>query len=194
MSARASILKAIAENKPAFVELIKVDAAQVIQYDDLTLQFMTVLKSIGGTAIELLRPEVLQAQIEERRAAGYSVINRIEALGVVDDNLSELNAESLEMVDFAYVKGAVSVAENGAIWVGEAAMGNRLLPFICQHLILFIERSAMVATLHQAYAKLDTAKEGFGVFIAGPSKTADIEQSLVIGAHGARSLVVYIIG
>ena len=47
--------------------------------------------------------------------------------------------------------------------------------------------------MHQAYQQIDTGKEGFGVFIAGPSKTADIEQSLVIGAHGARSLIVYII-
>ena len=47
--------------------------------------------------------------------------------------------------------------------------------------------------MHQAYDSIDVAKEGFGAFIAGPSKTADIEQSLVIGAHGARSATIYVI-
>ena len=37
------------------------------------------------------------------------------------------------------------------------------------------------------------ASYGFATFIAGPSKTADIEQSLVLGAHGPRSLIVFLI-
>ena len=72
-------------------------------------------------------------------------------------------------------------------------MINRLLPFICQHLILVIDKSDIVPTMHHAYQKIDIAKEGFGIFIAGPSKTADIEQSLVIGAHGARTATIYVV-
>ena len=77
------------------------------------------------------------------------------------------------------------------MWIDEADCGGqRVLPFITQHLILFVPADRLVPTMHQAYQRVSIGATGFGVFIAGPSKTADIEQSLVIGAHGPRSLVV----
>ncbi|HSG63118.1 MAG TPA: LUD domain-containing protein, partial [Pseudomonadales bacterium] len=65
--------------------------------------------------------------------------------------------------------------------------------FICENLILALPESQLVANLHQAADKIGLAQGEFGVFIAGPSKTADIEQALVVGAHGACSLNVYLI-
>jgi L-lactate dehydrogenase complex protein LldG len=75
----------------------------------------------------------------------------------------------------------------------ERQLVNRILPFICQHLVLVIRAGSLVSNLHEAYRTIEVGREGYGVFIAGPSKTADIEQSLVIGAHGARSLLVYLV-
>ncbi len=194
MSARDTILKNITANKPELVELPSIDINTVIQYSDLVQQYKTVLQSIGGGTVELQDLSPLQQEFESRKAKGDFVVNRIAALGEVSDSLASLTAEELAAVDTAYLQGTLAVAENGAIWLYESQMGNRLLPFICQHLVIVIERKNIVPTMHHAYQQIESAKEGFGVFLAGPSKTADIEQSLVIGAHGARSLIVYIIG
>lgn len=193
MSARETILKAITANKPTLVDLPAIDLATVIQYGDLVEQYKTVLQSIGGGTIELQDINSLKAELQTKKANGDFVVNRIAALGDVENSLDHLTATDLAAVDTAYLEGSIAVAENGAIWLYESQMGNRLLPFICQHLVIVIERKNIVPTMHHAYQQIETAKEGFGVFLAGPSKTADIEQSLVIGAHGARSLIVYII-
>lgn len=193
MSARENILNAIAMNQPELVELPVIDISTVIHYEDAYVQFKTVLESIGGKAELISDITVLKDQLIADKIKGNFVVNTIPALGEVDQQVAALSAIELEKVEKAYVKGTVGVAENGAIWVYESQMINRLIPFICQHLILIIEKKDIVNTLHQAYEKLDVSREGFGAFIAGPSKTADIEQSLVIGAHGARSATIYVI-
>lgn len=96
-------------------------------------------------------------------------------------------------LDLAILEGQVASAENGAIWLDESNLDLRALPFITAHLVIVIKKENIVGNMHQAYERIGLAKSGFGVFIAGPSKTADIEQSLVIGAHGAMSLKVVIL-
>ena len=96
---------------------------------------------------------------------------------------------TLAGLQLAVLPAALGVIENGACWVGERAMGHRALPFSTEHLVLTVPRANLVETMHEAYARVRVAGD-FGVFIAGPSKTADIEQSLVIGAQGPRSLTV----
>jgi len=99
----------------------------------------------------------------------------------------------LKNIELAVLQGEVGVSENAAIWLSEKSMKLRALPFIIQHLILIVNESDIVENMHLAYQKIEIDADGYGVFIAGPSKTADIEQNLVIGAHGARSLTVFVI-
>ena len=101
-----------------------------------------------------------------------------------------LDGLSLAEVEVLEIDGAFGVAENGAIWLTEEALPHRVAPFICQHLVIHVQK--IVPNMHAAYEELTNQTTGFGLFLAGPSKTADIEQSLVIGAHGARSLTVVI--
>ncbi|WPO79306.1 LutC/YkgG family protein [Flavobacterium sp. KACC 22761] len=193
MNARENILNAIARNQPELIEVPVVDHNAVIRYEDRYVQFKTVLESIGGQTELISNLVMLKEQLIADKQSGNFVVNAIAELGDIDNHIAEFPAFELEKIEKAYVKGTLGVAENGAVWVFESQMINRLVPFICQHLVLVINKKDIVDTMHQAYEKIDVSKEGFGVFIAGPSKTADIEQSLVIGAHGARSAKIYVI-
>lgn len=193
MSAREKILNGIAINQPELVALPVMDMNVIISYPDVFEQFKMMLQSIGGKVELVPNISVLKERLIADKASGNFVINAIANLGQLDSQVASFTASELEKVERAYIKGTIGVAENGAIWIYESQMINRLLPFICQHLILVIDKKNIVPTMHQAYHSIEVAKEGFGAFIAGPSKTADIEQSLVIGAHGARSATIYVV-
>jgi L-lactate dehydrogenase complex protein LldG len=138
----------------------------------------------------------------------YSEARQIVSVvpGVGDANVDLASIEdphALAGVDVAILPGEFGVAENGAIWVTDRVARWRAVYYICQHLVLVLPACEIVDNMHAAYERLRTAgavgssafsEPMFGAFISGPSKTADIEQSLVIGAHGPRSLTVFLVG
>ena len=190
MSSRDKILNAIAANQPDLVAPPTIDLDGVISYEDNYIQFKTILENIGGK-VELIQDiSIINNQLVKDKADGQLIINTLDE---IDKQVVLLTSFELEKLEKVCIKGTLGVAENGAIWLYESQMINRLLPFICQHLILVIDKKDIVPTMHHAYKKIDISKEGFGIFIAGPSKTADIEQSLVIGAHGARTATIYVV-
>ncbi len=193
MSSRDLIFSALKANKPTFVEHPEISLDEVISYKDLKEQFTETLVKIGGavkrfSAIEEVN-DLIAAEV-----VNNPIISTL-SLSEEDKNLiRNKTSRELSTIEKVYLKGTLGVAENGCVWFDEEQMVNRVLPFISQHVIVVLEAHTLVATMHHAYEKIDVAETGFGSFIAGPSKTADIEQSLVIGAHGARSLTVYLVG
>jgi L-lactate dehydrogenase complex protein LldG len=186
MTSREKILASIASNKPSLTTLPNVP---IFEGDGSIERFKTVLEGIGGKAIEIASKSAAQATIDTY----YSDLKKV-ASNIIKANVEvnlDTTKEVLEQVDLAVIQGEIGVAENGTIWVPESNMLNRALPFITQHLVLVLDKKNIVANMQQAYNRLEDAGN-YGVFIAGPSKTADIEQSLVIGAHGARSMMVLI--
>ena len=99
----------------------------------------------------------------------------------------------LESLECCVVPGEFAVAENGAVWLTHEAIPLRAALFVTQHLMLVVPADQIVQNMHEAYERISFDQAQFGIFISGPSKTADIEQSLVIGAHGARSLTVLLV-
>jgi L-lactate dehydrogenase complex protein LldG len=167
-----------------------------IAYENLAEQFAKTLQGIGGSCHFV--DSLDQAREHLQSIPTFQVAQQITSLvpelsaGNVDEKACD-DPHQLETLDYAIARGEFGVAENGAIWLWDSAFRNRVLLFITQHLVLVIAANQIVPTMHHAYERLTFGGAKFGAFIAGPSKTADIEQSLVIGAHGPRSLTVYCI-
>ena len=158
-------------------------------------QFKQMLENVGGKHFEMESLEIIKKDLEQSLTKGEYVVNTIPAIGLVNTEIDiSNNAISLATIDRVFLKSNLGVAENGSVWLAEKDMMNRILPFICQHLVIVLEQNNIVSNMHEAYEKIGKTDAGYHVFISGPSKTADIEQSLVIGAHGARSMLVYLVG
>ena len=189
---RENILKAIQQNQPKVSRLPEVNINS-IRYDNPKEKFASTLQGIGGVVIEVRSWDEIASSIKGTFSSGKRIVCNIPEIAINQSALGN-DPHQLENVELAVIKGEFGVAENGAIWVNDQAMGDRALPFISQHLAIVINKSDILHTLHDAYSRIGQANYNLGIFIAGPSKTADIEQSLVLGAHGARSLTAFLIG
>lgn len=201
MSSREDILSAIRRQQLAPVELPSHDGPWTT-YADPREQFVKVLESVGGTATMIADESAVAEQLS--RQPSFSTAKQIfsAVAGVEEANVDLASIDDphdLESLDFAILRGQFCVAENGAIWVTDEGLRHRATYFLAQHLALVVPADRIVSNMHEAYGQLGfsdlaLSAQRFGTFISGPSKTADIEQSLVIGAHGARSLTVFLVG
>jgi len=167
---------------------------------DLSAAFTTMLEGIGGQVFLVSGYDRIAAILHEQHPDARRIVSGCpELAGFAEVSGHYDDPHALENVDLAILRAHFGVAENGACWMTEDQMIERALPFITQHLALVLRRDAMVADMHAAYDRIAELESsgmrdyGFATFIAGPSKTADIEQSLVLGAHGPRSLIAFLL-
>lgn len=121
----------------------------------------------------------------------YSALPALEARGVGRTAVSDLE---LDCLDLCVLGAEFAVAENGAVWHVPSTPRERSAALLAQHLFVIVDATQIVPTLHQAYDRIDLTETNFGWFLCGPSKTADIEQSLVLGAHGPRTMSLVLTG
>ena len=193
MSSRDKILAAVKKNQPAIVELPALDFSGST-YVDLKDQFIKTLTGIGGSVIEVSDLKEVSKHIKSTFSESTRIVNTITDLNFEFEILNQKsNPHDFSNVTVVIMGGEFGVAENGAIWLTDVNMGDQVLPYICENLVLIINKNSIVPTLHEAYEKIGSSSYNLGTFLAGPSKTADIEQSLVLGAHGSKSLIVFLI-
>lgn len=148
---------------------------------DMTDQFVKVATENHSHVIHCFDTSALQAQLTKLATRNF--------ISDIDQLPNPTIVPTPDSVETYFVHGQFGVAENAAIWMSDDDFSERILPFITLHLVVVISRKNLVTNMHDAYNRIQQIP-GFGVFVAGPSKTADIEQSLVIGAHGPKQMTI----
>ncbi len=196
MSSRDNILKEVLKNQPADRALPVIDIPVTTTHEEWVEALKTRLEILHVAVREVADYAALKHLLQQEAIPQDRTVTTIAELSDVSTLIEAVkeDAHSLEDVDLAIIPAHFGVAENGAMWVTESLIQYRVLPFITQQLAIVVNRKDIVYNMHQAYQRIAGTQYDFGVFIAGPSKTADIEQSLVLGAHGPKGMTLYLLG
>jgi L-lactate dehydrogenase complex protein LldG len=166
------------------------------RFPDLPAKLAEAVAAVAGTLVRVPGAGALPGAVAALAASlgAARIASAVPGVAATVDLQALSDPHELEGIDLAVLAGAFAVAENGAVWVPTAPLRHRGVFVVAEHLALVVPASEIASDLHEAYRRIAFPGAGFGVFIAGPSKTADIEQALVIGAHGARSCTVFLVG
>ncbi len=190
MSSREDILKSIREHTQTRYEMPDLDSHELMTYPDKSEQFGIMLKQVGGEAVVLEEGADINKVIRDLYPDTQRIASDLPEIKIATFNPDDVAAAAdLNGTDVAVIRGCLGVAENGAVWI-EQNVKYRSLYFISENLVILLDKDKLVNNMAEAYRIVSTGKYGFGTFISGPSKTADIEQALVFGAHGARGVTV----
>jgi len=164
-----------------------------VDNDQLVELFSINLRAAGGDVLKAGKKQLTSA-LDKIIQDGEWLINLSEntQLKTKFPHRPE-NYRSTDSIPLLVMDGLIGVAENGAVWIPESCLGERRFPFIADRILILLNLQNLVYDLSQAYLKISLSEIPFGLWIAGPSKTADIEQSLVIGAQGAVQHTVLIL-
>ena len=192
MSSKEDILSKYRKNIQQKYDMPSLDDIKAITYPDPLVQFITMTESVGGHVIEVKEGQNVNDIIKGLFPDAKEIASNLPEITIATrdpDNVGR--ARDLNGTDVGIIRGKFGVAENACVWVPQT-MKEKAVCFISENLIILLPKSQIVNNMHEAYTRieLDKTYDGYGTFISGPSKTADIAQVLVMGAQAARSATI----
>lgn len=161
-------------------------------YDNPLEKFISQAEVMGCKVIRVNSTDEVDSIIKEVYPDAKVVASSLPYIRSATLNPDTVDsAQALNGVDVGVVRAQFGVAENGSVWVMQDVM-ERDVCFISENLVAVMPEN-VVSNMHEAYGEVSFNDYGYGVFIAGPSKTADIAQVLVLGAQAARSMTLILI-
>ena len=193
MSSKEDILKKYRANVRVKFDMPDLSDIKAITYPDPLLQFMNMTKNVGGNAIEVEKGRDINELIRELYPDAKEIASNLPEITIATRNPDEVGrANDLNGTDVGIIRGMFGVAENACVWIPQQ-MKEKAVCFISENLVILLDKKQIVNNMHEAYRRIEFNDYGYGTFISGPSKTADIAQVLVMGAQAARSATVLLI-
>ena len=195
MASKEDILKKYRSNIREQFDMPDLSDIQAVTYPNPLLQFMNMTKSVGGNAIEVEAGRDVNELIRELFPDAQEIASNLPEITIATRNPDDVGrARDLNGTDVGIIRGKFGVAENACVWIPQT-MKEKAVCFISENLIILLPKSQIVNNMHEAYKCIEFDKEydGYGTFISGPSKTADIAQVLVMGAQAARSATILLL-
>jgi L-lactate dehydrogenase complex protein LldG len=193
MSSKEDILKKYRSNIREQFDMPDLNDIQAVTYPNPLLQFINMTKSVGGNAIEVEEWRDVNKLIRELFPDAVEIASNLPGITIATRNPDIVDdANDLNGTDVGIIRGEFGVAENGCVWIPQQ-MKEKAVCFISENLVILLPKSQIVNNMHEAYRRIKFNDYGYGTFISGPSKTADIAQVLVMGAQAARSATVLLI-
>lgn len=192
MSNKEDILKKYRSNIHERFEMPDLSDITPITYKEPLSQFIEMSKNVGGNIIEVKENQDINALVKELYPDAKEIASNLSEITIATRNPDTIeNAQALNGTDVGIIRGMFGVAENGCIWIPQQ-MKEKAVCFISENIVILLRKSQIVNNMHEAYKQIafDTKYDGYGTFISGPSKTADIAQVLVMGAQAARSVTI----
>lgn len=163
-----------------------------ITYPNKIDRFIEVSHLVGGNALVLQPEEDINEVIRNYYPNAERIASTLPYISIATYNPNDIEQPGdLNNTDLAIIEGVFGVCENGCVWIDQDVL-HRSLYFISEELVIILNKEQLVHNMHEAYQRIAeiNPSSDYSCFISGPSKTADIEQALVIGAHGARGALV----
>ena len=155
--------------------------------------FLRQLEAMGGRSYEVADAAAARARVAELFPDARVICSAVSEVPGTRKIEDVRDPHELNDVDVGVVRSPLGVAEAGAIWVTQKDLVINALGVLSQHLVVLLDPAAVVETMHDAYGRIDLTASPYGVFLAGPSATGDIEGVIIHGAQGARSLTVLLL-
>ena len=195
MSNKDDILKKYRANVREKYDMPDLSDIKAITYPNPLVQFVKMTEMVGGQVIEVNPGRDVNVLIRELFPEAKEIASNLPEITIATRNPDTVGrARDLNGTDLGIIRGIFGVAENACIWIPQT-MKEKAVCFISENLIILLPKSQIVNNMHEAYKRIEFDKEydGYGTFISGPSKTADIAQVLVMGAQAARSATILLL-
>ncbi|MBQ9260802.1 MAG: LUD domain-containing protein [Prevotella sp.] len=195
MSNKDDILKRYRANVREKFDMPDLSDIKAITYPDPLVQYITMTESVGGHVIEVKEGQDINKLIKDLYPDAKEIASNLPEITIATRNPDEIGrARDLNGTDVGIIRGKFGVAENACVWIPQT-MKEKAICFISENLVILLPKSQIVNNMHEAYKRIEFDKtyDGYGTFISGPSKTADIAQVLVMGAQAARSATILLL-